>query len=80
MSAWHREYASRVRGDSGDVLLEVGAWTDGGGVEVEIEEGELSLSVYLTARQAREVAAALVRSAERLDALAPTPCAATLRR
>ena len=67
--AWHPEFSAYVRGDSEDVLLEVGAWMGAqrGDVEVEIEEGTLSLSAYLTPEQARAVAAALNRSADRLD-------------
>jgi len=69
MSAvWHCEYTQRVRGDSEDVLLTVGAFMDTRRVEVEIQEGTfLSLSAYLTPEQARAVAAALLRSADRLD-------------
>ena len=65
--AWHCEYAAEVGGDSEDVHLQVGASMDIRRVEVEIEAFALSLSACLTPEQARAVAAALLRSADRLD-------------
>ena len=65
---WQREYAKMHDGDGDeDVGLEVGSWAITGRVEIEIEEGTLSLSAYLTPEQTRAVAAALLRSADRLD-------------
>jgi len=65
---WQREYAEMHDGDGDeDVGLEVGSWAITGRVEIEIGEAELSLSAYITSAAARRVAAALLRSADRLD-------------
>lgn len=67
MSNWHCEHSEAVKGDDDAVLLVVGAWVDDRAcVEVEIEEGDLSVSAYLTAEQARAMADALHRAADRL--------------